>query len=228
MSNSNSAEKIIAELKKMKNSKNIKGMARFGINPEYALGISIPHLRKTAKVIGKNHKLALDLWNSGIHEVRILATLIDEYEITTNSQMDYWVKDFNSWDLCDQCCNNLFRKTSYAINKSYEWVKSEREFVRRAGFVLMAVLSVHNKEMNNQDFLKYFPLIEKYSTDERNFVKKAVNWAVRQIGKRNLSLNHEAIKLCKKLMRNNSKSAIWTAKNAYRELTSENVNIRLS
>ncbi|MCB0753176.1 MAG: DNA alkylation repair protein, partial [Ignavibacteriae bacterium] len=171
MSNLTSAEKIISELKKNRNSKIVEGMARFGINQETALGLSIPYLRKTAKEIGKNHELALTLWNYGIHEVRILATMIDEIEKVTKMQMNNWVKDFNSWDLCDQCCNNLFGKTPFAIEKSFEWIKSEKEFVRRAGFVLMAVLSVHNKEMKDEEFIEYFPLIEKYSTDERNFVK---------------------------------------------------------
>ncbi len=227
MNNIKTADKIIAELKKNKNPRNVEGMARFGINPETALGISIPLLRITAKEIGKNHELALELWNSGIHEARILATMIDHKEKVTKSQMNYWVKDFNSWDLCDQCCNNLFGKTPFAIDKSYEWVKSEKEFVRRAGFVLIAVLSVHNKEMSNEDFIKYFPLIETYSTDDRNIVKKAVNWAIRQIGKRNLELNKVAVNLCQRLILLNSKSANWIAKDAIRELTSDKIISRL-
>ena len=168
--------------------------------PNSALGISIPHLRKTAKEIGKDHKLASELWNSGIHEVRILATMIDDPTKVTKSQMNKWVKDFNSWDLCDQCCNNLFGKTPFAIEKSFEWVERKEEFVRRAGFVLMAVLAVHNKKMSDEEFIAYFPIIEQHSVDERNFVKKAVNWALRQIGKRNINLNKEAILLCKKLL----------------------------
>ena len=227
MSNLTSAEKIISELKKNRNSKIVEGMARFGINQETALGLSIPYLRKTAKEIGKNHELALTLWNSGIHEVRILATMIDEIEKVTKMQMNNWVKDFNSWDLCDQCCNNLFGKTPFAIEKSFELIKSEKEFVRRAGFVLMAVLSVHNKEMKDEEFIEYFPLIEKYSTDERNFVKKAVNWALRQIGKRNSRLNKEAVLICEKLIQSDSKSAKWIGKDALKELTSEQIVKRL-
>jgi 3-methyladenine DNA glycosylase AlkD len=221
------SNQIISDLKKLKNLSNIEGMARFGINPKSALGISIPHLRKTAREIGKNHKLALDLWESGIHEVRILATMIDEPEKVTKSQMDKWVKDFNSWDLCDQCCNNLFGKTPFAIEKSFQWVEREEEFVRRAGFVLMAVLSVHNNEMNDEQFIAYFSIIERYSGDERNFVKKAINWALRQIGKRNINLNKEATSVCNRLLESNSKSAKWIANDALRELTSDKVLVRL-
>ncbi|MCW8849058.1 MAG: DNA alkylation repair protein [Melioribacteraceae bacterium] len=222
------AQEIIADLKKLRNVRNIEGMARFGINPDTALGISIVTLRKKAKEIGKNHKLALELWNSGIHEIRILATMIDNSEEVTKSQMNSWVKDFNSWDLCDQCCNNLFRKTMFAKELLFKWVKSKHEFTRRAGFVLMATHSVHKKEMTNDDFLKYLPLIIDYSQDERNFVKKAVNWALRQIGKRNMQLNEEAIKVCKTLLDSDSKSANWIAKDALRELTSEKLIFRLN
>lgn len=222
-----SAKRIISDLKKLKNKKNIEGMARFGINPETALGISIVTLRKKAKEIGRNHKLALELWDSGIHEIRILATMIDNHDEVTKAQMNSWVKDFNSWDLCDQCCSNLFRKTSFASELLNKWVKSNHDFTRRAGFVLMATFAVHNKEMKDNEFLHYFPLIVEYSTDERNFVKKAVNWALRQIGKRNLQLNKEAIKICKKLVESESKSAKWIAKDALKELTSEKIIARI-
>lgn len=221
------AKKIISDLKKLKNEKNIAGMARFGINPETALGISIPVLREKAKEIGKNHKLALELWESGIHEVRILATMIDKHDEVSKTQMNSWVKDFNSWDLCDQCCLNLFRKTIFADKLLFQWVKSQHEYTRRAAFVLIATFAVHRKEKTNDEFLKYFPLIIQYSTDERNFVKKAVNWALRQVGKRNQQLNKEAIKVCKSLIEIESKSAQWIAKDALKELTSEKIIARL-
>ena len=221
------SDQIISNLKKIKNPTNIEGMARFGINPNSALGISIPHLRKTAKQIGKDHKLASELWNSGIHEVRILATMIDDSTKVTKSQMNKRVKDFNSWDLCDQCCNNLFGKTPFAIEKSFEWVERDEEFVRRAGFVLMAVLAVHNNKMSDEEFITYFPIIEQHSVDERNFVKKAVNWSLRQIGKRNINLNKEAVLLCKKIMLSNSKAAKWIANDALKELTSDKILTRL-
>ena len=216
-------EKLISDLKKLRNQKNIEGMARFGINPETALGISIVTLRKIAKEIGTDHQLALGLWSSGIHEARILATIIDNPSEVSRSQMNSWVKDFNSWDLCDQCCNNLFRRTQYVNEFCIKWAKSKNEFTRRAGFVLMAVQSVHNKSLTNSDIKEYFPIIIQYSTDERNFVKKAVNWALRQIGKRNLELNEEAIKVCDILLKSDSKSAQWIAKDARKELTSEKI-----
>lgn len=221
------SDQIISELKKLKNQRNINGMARFGINPDSALGISIPHLRKTAKEIGKDHKLASELWNCGIHEARILATMIDDPTKVSKSQMNRWVKDFNSWDLCDQCCNNLFGKTPFAIEKSFDWVEREEEFVKRAGFVLMAVLAVHNNKMSDEEFIAYFPIIEQHSMDERNFVRKAVNWSLRQIGKRNVNLNKEAVHLCKKMTLSNSKSAKWIANDALRELTSDKILSRL-
>jgi 3-methyladenine DNA glycosylase AlkD len=153
--------------------------------------------------------------------------MIDEPEKVTKSQINKWVKDFNSWDLCDQCCNNLFGKTPFAIEKSFEWADKKEEFVRRAGFVLMAVLSVHNNEMNDEQFIAYFSIIERYSGDERNFVKKAINWALRQIGKRNINLNKEATSVCNRLLESNSKSAKWIANDALRELTSDKVLVRL-
>lgn len=221
------AEKVISDLKKLKNQKNIAGMAQFGINPESALGITIVTLRKIAKEIGTNHQLALDLWASGIHEARLLATIIDNPSEVTKSQMNKWVKDFNSWDICDQCCNNLFRKTPYVKECLFKWVKNKRDFTRRAGFVLMAVQAVHDKSLTNSEIKEYFPIIMEYSTDDRNFVKKAVNWALRQIGKRNLELNKEAIKICDILLEVESKSAKWIANNAKRELTSEKVMKRM-
>lgn len=220
------AAKIINQLKLQRDSDNVKGMTRFGINPENALGISIPTLRKQAKEIGQNHKLALELWKSDIHEVRLLATMIDDYDKVTKTQMNNWVKDFNSWDLCDQCCNNLFRKTPFAVEYSFKWTKSKSEFIRRSGFVLMAVLAFHSKDMVNNDFLKYYPIILEHSDDERNFVKKAVNWALRQIGKRNKELHRDAIIISKQLIELESKSAKWIGKNALTELTSVKISAK--
>lgn len=221
------AEKTINELRIKRNPVNVAGMARFGINPEKALGISIKELRKIAKDIGYDHKLALDLWASGIHEARLLATLIDEPSKATKRQMDSWVNEFNSWDLCDQCCNNLFRKTDFVDEKILKWVKSNKEFTRRAGFVLIAVQAVHNKKLSDNEIQNYLPLVLKYSTDERNYVKKAVNWALRQIGKRNKALNNKTLNVCNQLLELNSKSAKWIARDAIRELTSDSIISRL-
>ncbi len=202
-------EEIIFELKKHShsNSKDKQGMARFGINPERALGVRAPVLRLLAKKIGKDHKLASGLWKTKIHEARILASMIDEPEKVTAKQTDQWVKCFNSWDLCDQCCINLFSKLPFAWEKAIDWSKKEEEFERRAGFALMACLAWQNKKANDEKFVKFFPIIKKYANDERNFVKKAVNWALRQIGKRNRTLNKQAINLAKEFAKIDSPCA---------------------
>ncbi len=222
------SSQVIKKLKSLSNPKNVEGMARFGINPQKALGVNVPVLRQMAKEIGRNHQLALRLWQSEIHEARILASMIDEIDKVTEKQMENWVGEFNSWDLCDQTCMNLFDKLPLAWSKAIEWVKQEKEFIRRAGFALMACLAWHEKKDKDKKFLKFFPLIKKYSTDERNFVKKAVNWALRQIGKRNKSLNKEAIKVAQEILKINNKTAKWIAADALRELTSASVQKRLS
>ena len=180
-----------------------------------------------AKEIGKNHDLAQPLWSSGIHEARLLATMIDTPKSVTEIQMESWVKDFDSWDLCDQCCLNLFRKTPLAHQKAVEWSARQEEFVKRAGFVLMATLAVHDKKAGDEVFIAWLPFIKREATDERNFVKKAVNWALRQIGKRNLTLNQVAIQTAQAIQQLDSKSARWIATDALRELTSEKVQQRL-
>ncbi len=217
-------KEIIIQLKKHSNPKDRKGMARFGINPEYALGVRVPVLRTLAKKIGRNHKLAQELWHTKIHEARILVSMIEEPEKVNERQMDEWVEEFNSWDLCDQCCMNLFDKLPIAWKKAIEWARLEEEFVRRAGFALMACLAWHNKEAKDEKFLRFFPVIKKYSAeDERSFVKKAVNWALRQIGKRNLYLNKKAVKLAKEIEKIDSKTAKWIARDAIKELASEKI-----
>jgi len=180
-----------------------------------------------AKEIGMNHNLANRLWGSKIHEARILASLISNPEMVTEEQIEKWAKDFDSWDVCDLCCGNLFDKTKYAYKKAVEWSSRDEEFVKRAGFVLMATLAVHDKKAQDEDFLKFFPLMIREATDRRNFVKKAVNWALRQIGKRNLNLNKKAIKTAKEIKIIESKSARWIASDAIRELESESVQKRL-
>ncbi len=212
-----SYQSIIKKLKAQANPGNVAGMARFGINPNNTLGVNIPVLRKMAKEIDKNHSLALELWDSVIHEARILAGFIDEPAMLTEKQMESWAKDFDSWDVCDQVCSNLFDKTPFAYAKAVEWSKDKRELVKRAGYVLMACLAVHDKKADDSKFMKFFPAIVKGATDERNFVKKAVNWALRQIGKRSPSLNKEAIKTTKKIQLISSKSAMWIAADALRE-----------
>ena len=202
-------------------------MARFGINPKSTYGVSTPNLRKMAKQIGKDHPLAQKLWASGIHEARILASMIDSPEMVTEKQMENWVRGFDSWDVCDQCCSNLFDKTEFAYRKATQWSRRREEFVKRAGFVLIAALAVHDKGADDREFIKLLPIIKREATDNRNFVKKAINWALRQIGKRTSSLNKMAIETAKEIGEIDSKAARWIASDALRELTSEAVRRKL-
>lgn len=217
---------IISKLKKYSIPESKEDMVRYGIKTEYALGVSVPNLRKIAKEIGTNHKRALQLWNTKIHEARILASMIDDPESLTEKQMEDWVKEFNSWDLCDQCCMNLFEKTKFVYQKAVEWSSREKEFIKRAGFVLMARLAVSDKKADDKQFEVFLPIIKGGASDNRNFVKKAVNWALRQIGKRNLSLNKKAVETAKEIQKMDSKSAKWIASDALLELTSEAVQQR--
>jgi len=204
------------------------GMAHAGINPEFAYGIKIPALRALAKEIGKDHALAQQVWDSGKHEARILATMIDHPKWVTEDQMDRWVEDFNSWDVCDQCLGNLFdRMGRLAHRKALAWSERDEEFVKRAGFVMMARLAVGKKGMDDADFDSFWPRLIAEATDERNFVKKAVNWALRQIGKRNLALNARAIATAEQIQQIDSPAARWIASDALRELTGEAVQARL-
>jgi len=220
------ASVVIKELRKYSSSKNIAGMKRFGINGKNMIGgPPIPIIRKMARGIGKDHKLALRLWASGIHEARILAGMIDDPRLVTERQMDSWVKGFDSWDVCDQTCMNLFDKTPYAEKKVYEWAKDDREFVRRAGFALIAVMAVHDKNRKDESFIKFLSLIKAHAKDERNFVRKAVNWALRQIGKRNKMLYFASIKTANEILNLNNKTARWIASDAIRELESKKEKI---
>jgi 3-methyladenine DNA glycosylase AlkD len=170
----------------MADPKAVEGMARYGINPKNNLGVSVTTLRKLAKEIGKDHQLAQQLWSTGVRDARMIAVLIDEPKLVTEEQVESWVKDFNSWDVCDHCCGNLFDKTDFAYNKAFQWSKRKEEFIKRAGFALMAWLAVHDKETNDKQFERFLTTIKRESNDDRNYVKKAVNWALRNIGKRNL------------------------------------------
>ena len=224
---SKDSELILRELKSRASPKNLQGMARFGINTENALGISVTELRKLAKPIGRNHSLALELWTTGIHEARILAAIIDEPEEVTEQQMDQWASEFDSWDLCDQACITLFDRTPLAVSKAVDWTHQRGEFVKRAGFALMAGLAVHDKLASDDLFIGFLENIKAESVDDRRYVKKAVNWALRQIGKRNQRLNQAAIDAAEEISRIDSRSARWIASDALRELRSEAVQKRL-
>ena len=218
---------ILEKLKALSDPKAVEGMARFGINPENTYGVSIPNLRKMAREIGRNRPLARQLWASAIHEACILASMIDEPKTVSEEQMESWVADFDSWDVCDQCCMNLFEKTKFAYQKAVEWSSSDKEFVKRAGFVLMARLAVSDKKADDKQFEEFFPIIKREASDNRNYVKKAVNWALRQIGKRSPGLNGKAIETAGEIQEIDSRSAKWIASDALRELTSEAVQERL-
>src|SRR5207245_11517064 len=221
-------EQIIHEMDTRGDPKAVAGMARFGIETSKAFGVSIPQLRDLAGKIGKNHHLAEQLWGTGIHEARILAGMIDDPERVTEDQMEKWVADFDSWDIVDGSCGNLFDKTELAVRKAHEWSKRKEEYVKRAGFVLMAELAVHDKKASNKTFLDFLPVIVREASDERNFVKKAVNWAVRQIGKRNSALNAAAIRTCHEIAKSESRSAKWIAADDLREITSAPISKRFA
>jgi 3-methyladenine DNA glycosylase AlkD len=211
-------QQVIDLLKQMSNAKYREGMLRFGVDNSTALGVSTPQLRKLAKDIKTNQQLSLELWETGIHECRILASMIGDPKQVTPQQMDKWTSEFYSWDVCDQVCGNLFDRTEFAIDKALEYSTSEKEFVKRAGFVLMAEFAVRNKKAGDEVFIQFFPIIEREAWDDRNFVKKAVNWALRQIGKRNKSLHQPAIDTAKRIQQQDSKAARWIAANALAEL----------
>jgi 3-methyladenine DNA glycosylase AlkD len=220
-------EEIVERLKSLGDPRAVEGMARFGIQAPHLLGVSAPNLRKLAKEIGPDHRLAARLWRSGIHDARILAALIDDPVKVTKRQMEGWAKDFNSWAVCDAACCCLFDKTSYAWDKAIEWTGREPEYVKRAGFVLMAALAVHDKKAPDGRFEAFLPLLVQHAADERNFAKKAVNWALRQIGKRNTRLNALAIQTAQDIRRIDAKAARWIASDALRELASDTVQARL-
>lgn len=220
-------DEIMEQLNSKAKIDQLQGMARFAIVGDQRLGVSVPDMRKIAKDIGKDHQLALDLWETGVPEGMIVAGMIAEPEKLTEQQMEAWVVDINSWDICDQVCMNLFEKTPLAEKKIYEWSLREEEFVKRASYALIACLAWHDKEASDEAFTQYFPVIVVGATDERNFVKKAVNWALRNIGKRNQALNKEAIEVAKEIQGIDSKSARWIASNAIRELESEKIQERL-
>ena len=218
---------VIDKLKSLADSAYLAGMTYFAIKTDKALGVSAPRMRKLAKKIGTDHKLAMQLWESDIHEAKVLAALIDDPKQVTKSQMNAWVRQFDNWAVCDACCGVLFDKTPFAWAKAVEWPKRKEEFVKRAGFVLMAALAVHDKRAPDKNFVPFFDIIKQHADDERNFVKKAVNWALRQIGKRNRLLNKKAVAVAKEIREMDSPAARWIAADAIRELTNKKILARL-
>ena len=218
---------ILKKLNTMGDRSRLTGMSRYGINTQHALGISVTELRQLARQIGRDHDLATGLWDSEIHEARLLATMVDDPAQVTEAQMEAWVSDVDSWDLCDQLCGNLLDRTRFAFRKAVEWSAREDEFVKRAGFALMACAAVHRKDVDDEQFEVFLPLIRSEAGDDRNFVKKGVSWALRQIGKRSPELNRKAIATAQQIRRMDSRAARWIAGDALRELQSGPVKERL-
>lgn len=222
-----SVEQVLDELRALGDPRNRDGMARFGINTEQAYGISVTTLRGVAKRLGRDHALAQALWSTGVHEARTLASLVEDPAQITRAQMDRWARDFDSWDVCDGCCYGLFDRTPFAWEKAEQWSHRAPEYVKRAAFSLIAGLAVHDKSAPDQRFLALLRLIRREAGDDRNYVKKAVNWALRQIGKRNARLNAAAIGTALEIREDGTRAGRWIAADALRELRSDAVQARL-
>jgi len=224
---STGARGVLRRLKAMGDRSRVAGMARYGINPRRALGVTVTELRTLARKLGRDHGLAAELWDSGYHEARILATMVDDPTLVTEAQMEAWALGFDSWDLCDQACGNLFDRTPFALEVAARWSTREEEFVKRAAFALMACAAVHRKDLGDERFEELLPLIEAEATDGRQYVKKGANWALRQIGKRSVRLNRAAIRTARQIGRVDAGPARWIAADAIRELESAAVRERL-
>jgi 3-methyladenine DNA glycosylase AlkD len=216
---------VIEELKSLATPDHFAQLERFGIKNTNALGIKFPYLRHLAKRIGTNHELALELWGTEIHEARILASMIEDAKALTERQFDKWANDFDSWDICDSTCD-LFGRSPFVFKKIYEYSDRDEEFVKRCAFAMMCELSFHDRKLKNEEFYPFFELIEREAWDERNFVRKAVNWALRQIGKRNEVLRLKAIETAERILNQGSKSSRWIATDAIRELNDPKVIAR--
>jgi 3-methyladenine DNA glycosylase AlkD len=221
------AAQVLATLSELADRSRLEGMRRYGINTGRALGVTVTELRTLARRLGRDHELALALWGSEIHEARILASMVDEPALVTKAQMGAWVRGFDSWDLCDQVCGNLFDRTPHAFDMAVAWSARRAELTKRAGFALMAWTAVHRREVADERFETFLPIIEAHSNDDRNYVRKAVSWALRQIGKRSSHLHTRAIETARQIGRGDSRAARWVARDALRELESRAVRQRL-
>lgn len=222
---------VLRELKSLRSPDNVAGMARYGIVTKKAFGVPASELKRIAKEVKKavsdRHEFALKLWATGIHDARGIAYLIDDPKRVTEEQMDAWAADFDNWAITDGTCGHLFCRTPFAYKKAFEWSRRDEEFVKRAGIVLIAGLTVHDKKADDVRFAELLPILEREAGDDRNFVKKAVNWSLRQIGKRNLALNKLAIETAERIRAQKTTSARWIAADALRELTAEKTRERL-
>jgi 3-methyladenine DNA glycosylase AlkD len=227
MSADERARDVVRTLERMGDRSRLEGMARFGIDTGRAVGVTVTELRRFARDLGHDHELAAALWASDVHEARLLASLVDEPAMVSEAQMEAWVADLDSWDVCDGVCGNLFDRTPFALDKAAEWSSREPEFEKRAAFALMASAAVHRKDLPDAAFASLLPVIRAQTTDERNYVKKAVSWALRQIGKRSSGLNSRAVRTAEQIERIDSRAARWVARDALRELRSGTVQARL-
>jgi len=227
MSADERARDVVRTLERMGDRSRLEGMARFGIDTGRAVGVTVTELRRVARDLGRDHELAAALWASGVHEARLLASLVDEPGLVSEAQMEAWVADLDSWDVCDGVCGNLFDRTPFALDKAVEWSNREPEFEKRAAFALMASAAVHRKDLPDATFASLLPVIRAQATDDRNYVKKAVSWALRQIGKRSTGLNSKAIRTSEQIERIDSRAARWVPRDAWRELRGDAVQARL-
>jgi 3-methyladenine DNA glycosylase AlkD len=219
---------VVAELERLGDPESANEMARFGITPERTWGVRMPELRALGKRIGTDHELAARLWSRDVRETRILASLVDDPEVVSGEQMDEWVDEFDYWEICDQCCMNLFWRTPLAYDKCHEWTGAGGEYVRRAGFALMAVLAWKDKGAERASVLAFLDPIERGAADERHTVAKSVSWALRQIGKRDIECNAAAIEVAGRLADAEEGAARRVGREALKELTSERVQERLA
>lgn len=218
----NEIDFIVETLLKARNAETITKMQKIGISPQLALGVNLTQLREIAKPYKNQHELALQLWECGYHETKILATMIDDPTKVTKAQISKWASDFYSWDICDLTCRNLIENTPYIKELIIRWTKCKSVFLKRAGFVLIARQAKVNKTMKDNKFVYYLSLIEKNSDDERNFVKKAISWSLRQIGKRNDFLHQQSDEIANQLYHKGDKASLWIAKNYFQELGRNN------
>lgn len=218
---------MLSRLEALADPQRVEAMPRFGVRAQRAFGVSVPALRKLAREFRYEHALAQRLWDTGIHEARALAAMIDDPALVTEEQLERWAADFSSWDICDCCCGDLFWRTPFAYPKALEWARRDEEYVKRAGFSLMAALAREDKRAPDARIAEFLPAIAAAANDERNFVKKAVSWALREVGKRSPALNSQAIATAQQLRQRASRSARWIATDALRELTGEAVQGRL-
>ncbi len=222
------AAAVVAELRSLANQKTLDGMSRYAIPSDKAFGVPVGTMRQLAKRLGRSHELAAALWKAGWYEARMLASFVDDPQLVTPAQMDSWCHDFDSWAICDTVCFHLFDRTPHAFRKIRQWADRKPEFEKRAAFALLASVALHDKSADDELFAQCLPLVESAATDERNFVKKSLVWALRSIGERGIALNAAASMVAQRLAATPDATARWIGKTTLRELGSPAAKQRLS